>query len=89
MFVGVSAMYAKNKSFELRRFDPEIEKPFRRLTAIRKNETEAIATNKNQQQRAIRDYGWPIVNDNYSGITCQTIAANSFKLKSGLISMVQ
>lgn len=57
MFVGVSAMYAKNKSFESRRFDPEIEKPFRRLTAIRKNETEAIATNKNQQERAIRDYG--------------------------------
>ncbi|XP_068653901.1 uncharacterized protein [Aristolochia californica] len=41
------------------------------------------------QPRTLKDYVRPVVNDNYSGIRCQTINANNFELKPGLISMAQ
>ncbi|XP_068662913.1 uncharacterized protein [Aristolochia californica] len=41
------------------------------------------------QPRTLKDYVRPVVNDNYSGIRCQTINANNFELKPALISMVQ
>ena len=41
------------------------------------------------QQWAIRDYFKLVINKNYSGSARQTINANKFELKSGLISMVQ
>ncbi|XP_068651585.1 uncharacterized protein [Aristolochia californica] len=37
----------------------------------------------------LKDYVRLVVNDNYSGIRCQTINANNFELKPALISMVQ
>ena len=44
---------------------------------------------QNAQPRTLKDYVRPIVNDNYSGVRCQTINANNFELKPALISMVQ
>ncbi|XP_050253233.1 uncharacterized protein LOC126699443 [Quercus robur] len=44
---------------------------------------------QNAQPRTLKDYVRPIVNDNYSGVRCQTINANNFELKSALINMVQ
>ena len=46
--------------------------------------------NRNKpEQRALRDYFKPVVNENYSGIRRQLINANNFELKSTLINMVQ
>ena len=42
----------------------------------------------NQEQRALRDYFRPVVNDHYSGIQRQSINANNFELKPALINMV-
>ena len=42
-----------------------------------------------QEQRALKDYFRPIVNDNYSGIRRQPINAHNFELMSALINMVQ
>ena len=42
-----------------------------------------------QEQRVLRDYFRPVVNDNYSKIHRQPINANNFKLKPALINMVQ
>ncbi|XP_022861318.1 uncharacterized protein LOC111381736 [Olea europaea var. sylvestris] len=53
-------------SFELRPFDPEIERTFWRLRVLRRKEIEEIATNDNQQQQAIQDYVRLVINDNYS-----------------------
>ena len=44
---------------------------------------------QNAQPRTLKDYEWPVVNENNSGIRCQTINANNFELKSALISTVQ
>ena len=44
---------------------------------------------QNAQPRTLKDYVWPIVNDNYLGVRRQTINANNFELKPALISMVQ
>ncbi|XP_022860306.1 uncharacterized protein LOC111380876 [Olea europaea var. sylvestris] len=52
-------------------------------------EQDVRAANEDNQQRAIRDYIRPVVNDNYSGIAHPAIAANNFELKPGLIHMVQ
>ena len=46
------------------------------------------AQNQNEP-RTLRDYLRPVVNENYSGIRRQTINANNFELKPGLIGMVQ
>ena len=45
--------------------------------------------NNNNQRRTLRDYFWPVVNDNYSGICRHAINANNFELKLALINMVQ
>ena len=44
---------------------------------------------QNAQPQTLKDYVRSIVNDNYSGVRCQTINANNFELKPALISMVQ
>ena len=44
---------------------------------------------ENQEQRVLRDYFRPVVNDNYFGIWRQTINANNFELKPTLINMVK
>ena len=44
---------------------------------------------QNAHPRTLKDYVRPVVNKNNSGIRCQTINANNFELKPGLISMVQ
>ena len=44
---------------------------------------------QNAQPRTLKDYVWPVVNENNSGIRRQTINANNFEPKSALISMVQ
>ena len=44
---------------------------------------------QNAQPRTLKDYVWPVVNENNSGIRRQTINANNFELKPALISMVQ
>ena len=41
------------------------------------------------EARTLRDYLRPVVNKFYSGIRRQTINANNFELKPGLIAMVQ
>ena len=41
------------------------------------------------EAHTLRDYLRPVVNENYSGIRRQTINANNFELKPGLIAMVQ
>ncbi|XP_030959070.1 uncharacterized protein LOC115981018 [Quercus lobata] len=43
---------------------------------------------QNAQPRTLKDYVWPIVNDNYSGVRRQTINANNFELKPALIRMM-
>ena len=68
-------------------FNPEIERTFR---SQRKKKVLAMADGEqNAQPRTLKDYVWPVVNENNSGIRRQTINANNFELKSGLISMVQ
>ena len=76
----------RSRSFELVPLDPEIERTLRGIRATRRNDIQAMVDN-NQQQRPIRDYIRPVVNDNYSGIVCQTIAINNVELKPALISM--
>ncbi|XP_041016175.1 uncharacterized protein LOC121258698 [Juglans microcarpa x Juglans regia] len=41
------------------------------------------------QPHTLKDYVWPVLNDNYSDIRCWTINANNFELKPALISMVK
>jgi hypothetical protein len=85
----------KVRNLELLPVDPESEHTFHFLRGKQRDEREAMAeqedraANENNQQRAIRDYVRPVVNDNYSGIARPTIAANNFELKPGLIHMVQ
>ena len=68
-------------------FDPEIE---RTLRSQRKKKVLAMAEGEqNAQPRTLKDYVWPVVNENNSGIRRQTINANNFELKPALISMVQ
>ncbi|XP_024022404.1 uncharacterized protein LOC112091897 [Morus notabilis] len=45
--------------------------------------------NQADQQRTLRDYFKPVVNENYSGIQRQQVNANNFELKSALVNMVQ
>ena len=78
----------RSRSFELLPLDLEIERTLQGIRATRRNEIQDMVDN-NHQQRAIQDYIWPVVNDNYSGIARQTIGANNFELKPTLISMVQ
>ena len=59
----------RSRSFELVPLDNEIERTLRGIRAARRNEIQDMADN-NQQQRAIRDYLRPVVNDNYSSIAC-------------------
>ena len=68
-------------------FDPEIK---RTLRSQRKKKVLAMAEGEqNAQPRTLKDYVWPVVNENNSGIRRQTINANNFELKPTLISMVQ
>ena len=68
-------------------FDPEIE---RTLRSQRKKKVLAMAEGEqNAQPRTLKDYVWPVVNENNSGIRRQTINANNFELKPALISIVQ
>ncbi|XP_024021315.1 uncharacterized protein LOC112091556 [Morus notabilis] len=50
-----------------------------------------MAEEQNQayQQRTLRDYFKPVVNENYSGIQRQQVNANNFELKPALVNMVQ
>ena len=67
--------------------NPKIERTFR---SQRKKKVLAMADGEqNAQPQTLKDYVRPIVNDNYSGVRCQTINANNFELKPALISMVQ
>lgn len=55
---------------------------------MRRNKLEAMAeqvANENNQQRAIREYIGPVVNDHYSSIARLTMLANNFELKSRLM----
>ena len=82
------------RSLEFLNLDTEIE---RTLWRLRKERRERILpmvndgnqNEENQEQRALRDYFRPVVNDNYSGIRRQIINANNFELKLALINMVQ
>ena len=78
----------RSHSLELVPYDPKIEKTLRAIRVAKKFETHAMAKQKNQQ-RTIRDYFKPVINDNYSGIARQTINVNNFELKPAWISMVQ
>ena len=78
----------RSHSLEVVPYDPEIEKTLRVIRVTKKSETHTMAE-QNNQQRGIRDYFKPVINDNYSGTTHQTINANNFKLRPTLISMVQ
>ena len=76
--------------------DPKIERIVRRLRRERRKRNPEMAeqndSNQNrneQEQRALRDYFRPVVNDNYSGIHRQPINANNFELKPALINIVQ
>ena len=65
-------------------FDPEIK---RTLRSQRKKKVLAMAEGEqNAQPRTLKDYVWPVVNENNSGIRCQTINANNFEPKSALYS---
>ena len=67
--------------------NPKIERTFR---SQRKKKVLAMADGEqNAQPQTLKDYVRSIVNDNYSGVRCQTINANNFELKPALISMVQ
>ena len=84
------------KSLDFLNLDPEIERTLRRLRRERRERNPEMAKQNNpnqsrneQEQRALRDYFKPIVNDNYSGIHHQPINTNNFELKSALINMVQ
>ena len=74
---------------ELLPLDPEIERTLREIRRERRNQARAMGDHNNiEQQRAIRDYFKPPVQEHYSGIQRQIINANNFKLKPSLISMV-
>ena len=79
---------------EFLNLDPKIERTLRRLRKERRERVPNMAdggnqNGENQEQWALRDYFRTVVNDNYSGFRCQTINANNFELKPGLISMLQ
>ena len=86
----------KTRSLDFLNLDLKIERTLRRLRRERRERNPEMAQpnnpNKNrneQEQRALRYYFRPAVNDNYFGIQCQPINANNFELKSALINMVQ
>ena len=84
----------RSRSLKLIRLDPKIERTLRRLRQERQDQIPFMAyganqNGENQEQRTLRDSVRPIVNDNYSGIQCQTINVNNFELKPALINMVQ
>lgn len=74
-------------SLELMHFDPKIERTLRKIREEKRKEAQTMQCGN--QQRAIRDYFKPVINNNYSGIARQTINANNFELKPTLINMVQ
>ena len=79
-------------NFDLLPLDSEIERTFIRIREEKKNATLVMAAednNQNNQQRALRDYFKPLVDDNYSGIQRLTVNANNFELNPTLINMVQ
>ena len=84
------------KSLDFLNLDLDIERTLRRSRRERRERNPEMAeqNNSNQnrnekEQRGLRDYFRPVVNDNYSGIHCQPINANNFELKPTLINMVQ
>ena len=74
-------------SLELMHFDPEIERTLRRIREEKRKEAQTMQCEN--QQRAIRDYFKPVINNNYSGIARQTVNANNFEFNPALINMVQ
>ena len=69
-------------------FDPEIERSCRANRKRRRAKTRVMAEGEDNQ-RTLRDYFKPVVQDNYSGIQRQTVNANNFELKPALVNMVQ
>ena len=63
------------RSLDFLNLDPEIERTLTRLRRERRERNPEMAAQNNpnqnrneQEQRALRDYFRPVVNDNYSGI---------------------
>ena len=84
------------RSLDFLNLDPEIERTLRRLRREKREiNLEMIEQNNpnqnrnEQEQRALRDYFRPVLNDNFFGIRRQPINANNCELKQALINMVQ
>ena len=69
-------------------FDLEIERSCRANRKRRRARTRVMAEGEDNQ-RTLRDYFKPVVQDNYLGIQHQTVNANNFELKLALINMVK
>ena len=76
------------RSLEFFNLDSKIERTLRRLRKEKRERVPAMTEQgnenqggENQEQRALRDYFRPVVNDNYSRIRRQHINANNFELK--------
>ena len=72
----------KNLSFEFAMADEP-------LAAQHARHANILQTQNQNEPRTLRDYLRPVVNENYYWIWRQTINANKFELKPGLIDMVQ
>ncbi|XP_073309941.1 uncharacterized protein [Primulina huaijiensis] len=83
----------RSQNLDLLIFDPEIERTARRLRKARREEIQAMADNRDNENPPpaipIRDHFKPVLNTHYSGIARGTINANNFELKPALINMVQ
>ena len=69
-------------------FYPEIERSCRANRKRRRARTRVVVE-REDNQKTLRDYFKPVVQDNYLGIQHQTVNANNFELKLALINMVK
>ncbi|XP_073273293.1 uncharacterized protein [Primulina huaijiensis] len=82
----------RSQNLDLLIFDPEIERTARSLRKARREEIQAMADNRDNENPPpaipIRDHFRPVLNAHYSGIARGTINAYNFELKPALINMV-
>ena len=102
LFPFIFSQCMRSSRPELLPFNPEIERTCRRNRKERRLRRQMADPNAahprvqdedgaeiDENQRTLKDYFRPILNEHYSGIRRQPINANNFELKPALISMVQ
>ena len=78
------------KLLEQTLFDPEIERTLCQLKKEKKKEANTSLSNMaDQEQKALRDYAMPSVNEATLSIRRLAIQANNFEIKPAIIQMIQ